>query len=138
MYERIKYQEYIEGLKEIHKEDNIRELGYKVKRMYYLMKSKYEYDDLDENGKIEVKAIIESLTFDLQILERYGTEKLKYIKGQEDVSKMTQSMQNAMEVINRKRNRVTLDELQFFLTVLRDHAEYDDVYNYLERVLRGA
>lgn len=102
------------------------------------MKSKYEYDDLDENGKIEVKAIIESLTFDLQILERYGTEKLKYIKGQEDVSKMTQSMQNAMEVINRKRNRVTLDELQFFLTVLRDHAEYDDVYNYLERVLRGA
>lgn len=50
---------------------------------------------------------------------------------------LTISMQRALEILNEQKNGITLDELMFVLTVFRDNAEHDDVYEFLDTVVKG-
>lgn len=51
---------------------------------------------------------------------------------------MTISMKRAMEILNEKKDKITLNELMFVLTVFRDNAEHDDVHEFLDAVLKGS
>lgn len=50
---------------------------------------------------------------------------------------MTMSMERALEVLNRKGEKINYDELMFFLTCLKDNALQDDVHEVLSKMLKS-
>ena len=49
---------------------------------------------------------------------------------------LTMSMMRAMEILNTSKNEICLQDLQFVLTVFRDNAKDDDVYELLDKIVK--
>jgi len=46
-------------------------------------------------------------------------------------------MKIALDLLNEKKTDITYHDLGFILTVLRDNAKQDDVYEFLNQVLKN-
>jgi len=46
------------------------------------------------------------------------------------------SMKLALDMVNEKNTKMSLDDLMFLLVTLRDNAIDDDVYRFLDGILR--
>lgn len=49
---------------------------------------------------------------------------------------MTLSMKRALDLLNKKGADIEYQEFMFVLTVLRDNAEHNDIYNLLNKVVQ--
>lgn len=49
---------------------------------------------------------------------------------------MTLSMEMALDAINSTKGKVELDDLLFLLVVIRDNTPHDDVYQFLNNILK--
>lgn len=49
---------------------------------------------------------------------------------------MNLSMKKVLDILNETEGDITLNQLGFILTVIRDNVTDDDVYNVLDRVIK--
>jgi len=49
---------------------------------------------------------------------------------------VTLSMEKALNILNDRKGDISLNDLQFILTVFRDNASDDEVYKFLDSIVK--
>lgn len=78
------------------------------------------------NGKIEGKNDVKR--------QKIGDALNKIFEVHPD---LTMSMERAMEILVEKTKDIELEELLFVLVCFRDNAKHDDVYEFLDKIIKG-